>query len=158
MTPLEGPSAGWINNALASVVEKHGAPKHIISDQASVFTRDVFAELLDKWNIKPRLGAVGKHRSISATERVIKTLKCQWLRRVSIIRDFDHLTFLCGDIENWYNSWRPHMTLDGLRPDDVYYEKKLEKPKRHPKTVPCNIEQRFFRETRIAGYRLRNAA
>jgi hypothetical protein len=29
--PLEGPNAGWINNALESAIEKYGAPKHIIS-------------------------------------------------------------------------------------------------------------------------------
>jgi len=50
------------------------------------------------------------------------------------------------------------MTLDGIRPDDVYYEKKPEKPKRDAKTVPCDIEERFFRETRITGYRLKNVA
>jgi transposase len=44
--PLEGPNAGWINNALERAIEKHGAPKHIISDQAHVFTGEVFAELL----------------------------------------------------------------------------------------------------------------
>jgi len=156
--PLEGPNAGWINNALESAIEKHGAPKHIISDQASVFTGGVFAELLDSWNIKPRLGAVGKHGSICVTERVIKTLKYEWLKRVPIIRGFDHLTMLCKEFQCWYNTWRPHMTLDGIRPDDVYYEKKPEKPKRDSKTVPCNIEQRFFQETRITGYRLKEAA
>ena len=123
VTPLEGPNAGWINNALESAMEKHGAPKHIISDQASVFTGDVFAELLDIWNLKPRLGAVGKHGSISVTERVIKILMYEWLKRVPIIKDFDHLTMLCEEFECWYNRWRPHMTLDGLRPDDVYYDK-----------------------------------
>ena len=158
LTPLEGPNAGWINNALESAMEEHGAPKHIISDQASVFTGDVFAELLDGWNIKPRLGAVGKHGSISVTERVIKTLKYEWLKRVPIIKGFDHLTMLCEEYENWYNRWRPHMTLDGFRPDDVYYEKKPEKPKRDAKTVPCNIEHHRFQETRITGYRLKKAA
>ncbi len=78
--PQEGPDAGWINNALKSAMEQHGAPKHIISDQASVFTGDVFAELLDSWNRKPRFGAIGKHGSISVTERVIKTLKYEWLK------------------------------------------------------------------------------
>ena len=72
VTPLEGPNAGWINNALESAIEKHGAPKHIISDQAGVFTGNVFAELLDSWNVKPRFGAVGKHGSISVTERALK--------------------------------------------------------------------------------------
>jgi transposase InsO family protein len=156
--PLEGRNAGWINNALESAIEKHGRPKHIVSDQASVFTGGVFAELLSQWNVKPRFGAVGKHGSISVTERVIKTLKYEWLKRVPIIKDFDHLTILCKEFDIWYNSWRPHMTLDGLRPDDVYYEKKPEKPKRDAKTVPCNIEHHQFQETRITGYRLKNAA
>ena len=140
VTTLEGPNAGWINNALESAIEKYGPPKHIISDQAHIFTGDVFAELLDKYNIKPRLGAVGKHGSIAVTERVIKTLKYEWLKRVTFIKEIDHLTVLCGKFETWYNSWRPHMTLDGIRPDDVYYEKKPEKPERDAKTAPYNIE------------------
>ena len=44
---------------LEQAMRKHGAPKHIISDQDSVFVGDVFAELLQQWNIKPRFGAVG---------------------------------------------------------------------------------------------------
>ncbi len=156
--PLEGPNAGWINNALESAIKIHGAPKHIISDQAGVFTGNVFAELLDSWNVKPRFGAVGKHGSISVTERVIKTLKYEWLKRVPIIKGFDHLTMLCEEFECWYNGWRPHMTLDGLRPDDVYYNRKPEKPKRDSKRLPCNIEQHLFRETRTTGYRMKDVA
>jgi len=158
LTPLEGLNAGWINNTLENAMEEHGAPKHIISDQASVFAGGVFAELLDSSNIKPRLGAVGKHGSISVTERVIKTLKYEWLRRVPIIKEFDHLTMLCEEFEFWYNSWRPHITLDGIRPDDVYYDKKPEKPKWDSKTVPCHIDRHLFRESRITGYRLKAVA
>ncbi|MCJ7695654.1 MAG: DDE-type integrase/transposase/recombinase [Anaerolineaceae bacterium] len=158
VTPLEGPNAGWINNALECAIEKHGAPKHIISDQASIFTGEVFVDLLDGRNIKPRLGAVGKHGSIAVTERVIKTLKYEWLKRVALIKNFDHLTMLCDKFESWYNIWRPHMTLDGLRPDDVYYDRKPEKPARDSKTVPTNIEQYLFQETRVTGYRLKSVA
>jgi len=158
VTPLEGPNAGWINNALESAIEKHGVPKHIISDQASVFTGEVFAELMDSCNIKPRFGAVGKHGSIAVTERVIKTLKHEWLKHVSFIKGFDHLVKLCEEFEDWYNTWRPHMTLDGIRPDDVYYNRKPKKPKRNSKTVPCHIDQHLFRETRITGYRLKSVA
>ena len=156
--PLEGPNAGWINNALESALEKYGAPKHIISDQAHVFTGTVFAELLGKYNIKPRLGAIGKHGSISVTERVNKTLKYEWLKRVAIIKGIAHLTELCKEFELWYNNWRPHMALDGIRPDDVYYDKKPDKPEHDAKTVPCNIEQHYFRQTRITGYRLKKVA
>ena len=156
--PLEGPNAGWINNALECAIEKYGPPKHIISDQAKVFTGEVFAELLKTYNIKPRLGAIGKHGSIAVTERVNKTLKYEWLKRVAFIKGIDHLACLCREFITWYNSWRPHMSLDGIRPDDVYYNKTPKKPERNAKTVPCNIEQHFFCQTRITGYRLKKAA
>jgi transposase InsO family protein len=156
--PLEGPNAGWINNALESAIEKYEPPKHLISDQAKVFIGEVFAELLDKYDIMPRLGAIGKQGSIAVTERVNKTLKYEWLKRIAFIKGIDHLAELCKEFEIWYNCWRQHMTLNGNRPDDVYYNDKPKKPERNAKTVPCNIEQHYFRQTRITGYRLRKAA
>jgi transposase InsO family protein len=158
VVPLEGPNAGWINNVLESVVEKYGPPKHIISDQGGVFIGDVFAELMGTYEILHRFGAIGRHGSIAVTERVNKTLKYEWLKRVTLIKDIDHLTELCSEFETWYNSWRPHMTLEGLRPDDVYYNNKPDKPERDAKTVPTNIEQHYFCQTRITGYRLTKAA
>jgi hypothetical protein len=46
---------------------------------------------------------------------------------VPIIRGFCHLNRLCAEFGEWYNGWRPHMTLDGTRPDDVYYNKAFKK-------------------------------
>jgi len=158
VAPLEGSNAGWINNALENTIEKHGSPKHIISDQDKVFIGAVFAELVGKYHIKQRLGAIGKHGSICVTERVNKTLKYEWLKRVVFIKGFDHLVALCEEFEDWYNAWRPHMTLDGLRPDDVYYGRKPVKPQRDAKEVPNNIEQHRFKETRVTGYRLKKVA
>jgi transposase InsO family protein len=158
VAPLEGPNAGWIVETLEQALQKHGVPKHIISDQAKVFVGDVFAALLQQWNIKPRFGAVGKHGSIAVTERVIKTLKYEWLKHVPLITGFDHLTLLCGEFESWYNTWRPHMTLEGFRPDDLYYSRKLKTPKRNAKTVPGDIERHVFAETHLTAYRLRAAA
>ena len=65
---------------------------------------------------------------------------------------------LCTEFENWYNTWRPHMALEGLRPDDLYYSRKPEMPNRKAKTVPGNIERYVFRETRLTAYRLKAAA
>ena len=127
-------------------MQTHGAPKHIISDQASVFVGDAFSELLRQWNIKPRLGAVGKHGSIAVTERVIKTLNYEWLKHVPLIKGFDHLTLLCTQFESWYNAWRPHMTLEGLRPDDFYYGRKPEKPRRDAKNRAIQ-----YRTSRLRG-------
>jgi len=55
---------------------------------------DVFTDLLVQWDVKPRFGAIRQHGSISVTERVIKTLKYEWLKRVPIVKGFDHLTML----------------------------------------------------------------
>jgi len=139
-------------------MQTYGAPKHIISDQASVFTGDVFAELVKQWNMNPRFRAVGKHGSIAVTERIIKTLQYEWLRCVAIIKGFDHLASLCIEFQHWYNTWSPHMTLEGLRPDDFHYDRKPEEPKRGEKTVPGNIERHVFTETRATAYRLKIAA
>jgi transposase InsO family protein len=156
--PLEGPNSGWVLDALEKAFEKYGSPKHMISDQASVFTGDAYADLLDHWNVKPRFGAIGKHGSVAVTERVIKTLKYEWLKRVPVIMGFDHLGRLCNEFSEWYNRWRPHMRLDGARPDDVYNGKEIQRPACDAKTVPRNIERRVFRATHVTGYRLREAA
>ncbi len=108
--------------------------------------------------ISQRIRTVGKSESIAVTERVIKTLKYEWLRRIPLIKGFDHLTLLCSEFENWYNTWRPHMTLEGLRPDDFYYKRQPETPNRKTKTVPSNIERHVFAETRLTAYRLKAAA
>jgi len=92
------------------------------------------------------------------TERINKTLKYEWLNHIAIIKGFDHLTNICNEFETWYNNWRPHMTLDGILPDDVYHDNKPEKPKYDDKTIPCNIEQRHFCQGRLMGYRLKDAA
>jgi len=84
--------------------------------------------------------------------------ECAIEKHVSFIRNFDHLVTLCEGFEDWYNIWRPHMTLDGFHPDDVYYDRKPEKPDHDSKTVPSNIEQHLFQETRVAGYRLKAVA
>ncbi len=62
------------------------------------------------------------------------------------------------EFESWYNAWRPHMALEGLRPDDPDYDRKPGKPKRDAKTVPGNVERHIFLDARLTGYRIENAA
>lgn len=50
------------------------------------------------------------------------------------------------------------MTLEGFRPDDLYYSRKPETPDRKAKTVPGNIERYVFCETRLGAYGLKDAA
>ena len=158
VTPLEGPNAGWTIDALSQAFEDFGSPKHVITDQEPLFKSAAFADLLDTWHAKHRFGAVGKHGSIAVTERAIKTLKYEWLFRVPLIKNFDHLAELCRSFSDWYNDWRPHMTLDGSRPNDVFSSQAKERPRRNDKTIPPSIARRHFHEVRMTGYRLQQAA
>ena len=156
--PLEGPNAGWVTQALEDSFRQLGSPRHLISDQGAIFTGTAFADLLNKWDVKHRLGAIGKHGSISVTERLIKSLKYEWLFRSPLIQGFNHLTVLCDSFMEWYNHWRPHSFLGGATPDERFFGRTWERPLRDAKEVPNNIETKVFSETRVAAYRLKKAA
>jgi transposase InsO family protein len=152
--PLEGPNAGWVVEALEGAFLRHGPPKHIITDQEGVFVSEVFAALLGEWNVKQRFGAVGKHGSIAVTERVILTLKQEWLRRIPVIRGLDHLSQLLHDFSEYYNQWRGHSTIGGAVPAVIHRGEAWQRPDRSAKTLPGAIERRFFPDTRVTAFRM----
>ena len=154
VVPLEGPNAGWVVGAMDEAFVKHGPPQHLISDQEGVFTSDAFRDLLTCWNVKQRFGAVGKHGSIAVTERVILTLKYEWLKRVPVIRGLDHLDHLLQDFVVYYNDYRGHATLGGAVPEMIHRGEQWIRPEKSAKTLPANVECRFFADTRITAYRL----
>jgi putative transposase len=118
VAPLEGPNVGWVVDILERAFLRLGPPKHLISDQEGIFTGEAFAQLLQDWNIKHRFGAVGKHGSIAVTERLIWTLKHEWLARIVLIRGLDHLREVLADFQEYYNAERPHSALGNLAPED----------------------------------------
>jgi transposase InsO family protein len=154
IAPLEGPNAGWMVEVLEQAFLSHGPPKHLISDQEGIFTGEAFTELLTDWGIKHRLGAVGKHGSIAVTERLIWTLKREWLARVPLIRGLDHLGELLMDFEVYYNQYRCHRRLGGAKPSMIYEGGSWQKPDRSAKTLRHPIRRRHFPEQRITVYEL----
>ena len=97
---------------------------------------------------------MGKHGSIAVTERVIRTLKYEWLRRVPVNRGLDHLGRLLAGFALYYNTWRPHSTLIGAVPELIHAGQQWSAPPKTAKTVPASIQRRFFPETRITAFRL----
>ena len=74
--------------------------------------------------IRQRFGAVGQRGSIAVVERFMRTLKegTRALTRVSLRRRSFHL-----DVQRaigWYNADRPHMTLTGATPDEIYHARR----------------------------------
>jgi transposase InsO family protein len=154
VVPLEGPNAGWVVGALEEAFAQHGPPRHLITDQEGVFTSDSFRDLVIRWDAKQRFGAVGRHGSIAVTERVILTLKYEWLNHVPVIRGLDHLEQLLRDFAVYHNEFRGHATLRGAVPSVVHRGEQWDKPEKSSKTLPVNVERRVFADTQITAYRL----
>ena len=71
-----------------------------------------------------------------------------------LIKGLDHLDVLLADFACYYNSWRPHMTLNGAVPEVIHAGRQWQAPPRTAKAVPVHIQRRFFPETRITAFRL----
>ena len=156
--PTRRPTTGFAINALEEAFVKSGKPKHLISDQGTVFTSGAFWEFLDSYNVKIRYGAIGQHGSIAVTERIIQTLKYEWLKKVPVIRGYRHLVLLCSDFTEWYNNWRPHEYLGSATPDRVFHNKSVPLVWKNSKDIPADLEIKRFVETKVTGYRLKKAA
>jgi transposase InsO family protein len=154
VVPLEGLNAGWVIDALEQAFLRHGQPKHLITDQEGVFICDLFRNLLSQWNVRQRFGAVGKHGSIAVTERLIRTLKREWLAQVPLIRGLDHLSELLADFAVYYNEYRGHRRLGGAMPLMLYRGQTWRRPNRSAKTLLGSVRTRHFAETSITVYEL----
>ncbi|MDR3111013.1 MAG: DDE-type integrase/transposase/recombinase [Planctomycetaceae bacterium] len=110
-------------------------PKYIISDQGTQFVSAEFQSWCNDNKIKQRFGAVGKHGSIAVTERVILTYKDGCTRRILVPLSKNEMANETRLFFNWYNEYRPHMTLLGKTPNEVYFH-------RHPANAKPRIETR----------------
>ena len=118
---LKQPSSLEIRRFLGRVIHAVGTtPRHLISDKGSQFHCKDFRKWCKRKKIKPRYGAVGKYGSIAIIERFIRSFKDEQTRR-------SHVPFRCLDFRkdvacyiDWYNESRPHQSLDGKTPQDVY--------------------------------------
>jgi putative transposase len=100
-------------------------PKYLITDCGVQFTCDAFKSWCDRHGIRHRRGAVGQCGSIAVVERFIGTLKrdgIQALAAVPLLRRAFHreVSLIIG----WYNAHRPHTTLKGATPDEVYCKRR----------------------------------
>ena len=107
-------------------------PKHLIVDQGREFNCEHFKDVWCKAkNIRYRFGAVRRHGSIAVVERFHRTMK-EILRLVVVSEDPSQFEREVQCIVDWYNESRPHMTLNGKTPNEVYHSR-----------PPANEQPRF---------------
>jgi len=139
------PTAVSVSHFLECAIHAASAtPKYIICDKGQQFWCGVFKDWCDRHGITPRFGAVGQHGSIALIERFILSLKneCTRIILVPLRSETFHreLTFFA----NWYNYSRPHSSLNGKTPHEVYHDllpackrPRYEPRARWPRSAPC---------------------
>ena len=102
-------------------MRKAGAsPKYLVCDKGKQFWNPVFKRWCERRNIRPRYGAVGKRGSIALIERFIKSLKDEWLRRITVPFRLGSMRTELSIYFAWFNEHRPHQSLGGRTPLEVY--------------------------------------
>jgi len=139
------PTAVSVSHFLECAINTASAtPKYIISDKGQQFWCSVFKDWCDHHGITPRFGAVGQHGSIALIERFILSLKNECTRRIFVPLRSETFHWELTLFEKWFNQARPHSSLKGKTPNEVYHDvlPACERPRyepraRWPRSAPC---------------------
>jgi len=115
------PSSRQIRSFLARAFHVTGhVPKYIISDKGSQFWNNAFKQWCKRRKIIPRFGAVGRYGSIALLERCIRSIKTEYTRQIIVPMRQSDMRYELGLYVAWYNELRPHQTLNGRTPQEIY--------------------------------------
>ena len=108
-------------DVLEEAYQKYGCPSIVNVDQGSQFTAEAFVSRVTQAGARISMDGRGSWRDNVFIERLWKTLKYDhvYLHAYESVADARSkiLTFL-----KWYNSDRPHSSLDRMTPDEKFFK------------------------------------
>ncbi|MDG2284552.1 MAG: IS3 family transposase [Alphaproteobacteria bacterium] len=112
--------AGFCIEAVEEALAKHGTPEIFNTDQGSQFTSTDFIKVLAARKIRISMDGKGAWRDNVFVERLWRTIKYEevYLRAYASVSE---ARASIGRYLGFYNSRRPHSSLDGKTPDQVYF-------------------------------------
>ncbi|MBI4741926.1 MAG: IS3 family transposase [Betaproteobacteria bacterium] len=114
------PTTAFCPDAVREAMVRYGTPEIFNTDQGSQFTSLEFAQLLKDNEIRISVGGKGCWRDNVFVERLWKSVKYEEV----YLKAYDPVsaakTHLCTYL-NFFNTRRPHRSLDGKTPDTIYY-------------------------------------
>lgn len=119
---------GFCIEAVEEALQRHGKPDIFNTDQGSQFTSEAFTGLLKANGIAISMDGKGCWRDNVFVERLWKSVKYEevYLRAYDSV---SHAKASLGRYFAFYNTRRPHSSLDRKTPDQVYFNLPLPMPK-----------------------------
>jgi putative transposase len=113
--------ADFCVEALEEALAKHGKPEIFNTDQGSQFTSEAFTGVLTKNAIAISMDGKGSWRDNVFVERLWRSVKYEevYLRAYESVGD---ARVSLGRYLEFYNSRRPHSSLDRHTPDEAYFD------------------------------------
>ena len=106
--------------AVEEAISRYGTPEIMNTDQGSQFTSQAFTGLMKEYEIKISMDGKGSWRDNVFIERLWRSVKYEDI----YLRAYDSVSEVKTGLNryfNFYNSLRPHSSLDGKTPDQVYF-------------------------------------
>ena len=106
--------------AVKDAMARYGTPEIMNTDQGSQFTSQAFTRLLKENDIRISMDGKGSWRDNVFVERLWRTVKYEDI----YLRAYESASAVREGLKryfNFYNSRRPHSSLDGRTPDQVYF-------------------------------------
>ena len=107
-------------DAVREAIARYGTPEIFNTDQGSQFTSAEFTGLLKEHGVRISMDGKGCWRDNVFVERLWKSVKYEevYLKAYDSVSDAKvHL----GRYFDFYNTRRPHQSLDGKTPDEIYF-------------------------------------
>jgi putative transposase len=112
--------AAFCVDALEEAFAKYGQPEIFNTDQGSQFTSEEFIKPLKARGVRISMDGKGASRDNVFVERLWRSIKCEEVYLHAYDSVNDAKTGLARYI-NFYNTVRPHSSLDKKTPDEFYF-------------------------------------